>query len=216
MMRLGEEEAEAELVDRLARSAPAASSSPKPSASSTSAAPVADEAARLPCFATPRPRRRGDECCGRRDVQGVRAVAAGAGRVDEVVALRSHGQDVLAHRLGAACDLVGRLALEPQRDEEAADLRRVASPDMIEFITPRASSRVRSWPSSSRRERRLDHAPSRKFRASCGPVGVSTDSGWNCTPSTRSSRWRTAITSPSAAVAETSRQSGTEVAASEW
>ena len=48
------------------------------------------------------------------------------------------------------------------------------------------------------------------------PSGVSTDSGWNCTPSSGSSRWRTAITSPSAAVAETSNTSGTVVAASEW
>jgi len=39
------------------------------------------------------------------------------------------------------------------------------------------------------------------------PCGVSTDSGWNCTPSSGSSRWRTAITSPSAAVADTSNTS---------
>ena len=31
-------------------------------------------------------------------------------------------------------------------------------------------------------------APSRKLRASSGPTGVSTDSGWNWTPSTGSSR----------------------------
>ena len=67
------------------------------------------------------------------------------------------------------------------------------------------------------RERVLDHRPpSRKFLAMSRPSGVSTDSGWNCTPSIGSSRWRTAITSPSAAVAETSKTSGTDVAASEW
>ena len=87
---------------------------------------------------------------------------------------------------------------------------------MIVFITPRASSCERSWPSSSRWSAAWITSRSRKFFASSGPTGVSTDSGWNCTPSTRSSRWRTAITSPSAAVAETSRQSGTDVAASEW
>jgi hypothetical protein len=33
------------------------------------------------------------------------------------------------------------------------------------------------------RERLLDHSlPSRKLRASAGPVRVSTDSGWNWTP----------------------------------
>ena len=36
----------------------------------------------------------------------------------------STGEDVLAHRLGAAGDLVHGLALQPKRDEEAADLRR--------------------------------------------------------------------------------------------
>ena len=62
----------------------------------------------------------------------------------------------------------------------------------------------------------LDHAAaSRKFFARVGPRGVRTDSGWNCTPSTQSSRCRTAITSPSAVVAETSSSSGTRVAASE-
>ena len=62
----------------------------------------------------------------------------------------------------------------------------------------------------------LDHAASRKFRISCGPRGVSTDSGWNWTPWTGSSRWRTAMISPSSAVAATSSTSGTRVAASEW
>src|SRR5207302_2001731 len=49
-----------------------------------------------------------------------------------------------------------------------------------------------------------------------GRSGVSTDSGWNWTPSTGSSRWRTAITSPSSQVAEISSSSGTRAAASEW
>ena len=49
-----------------------------------------------------------------------------------------------------------------------------------------------------------------KFRSRSRPIGkVSTDSGWNWTPSTGSSRCRTAITSPSSLVAETVRQSGT-------
>ena len=45
------------------------------------------------------------------------------GRVDEVVPARAHGENVLAHGLGAAGDLSGALALEPERDQEAADLR---------------------------------------------------------------------------------------------
>ena len=128
------------------------------------------------------------------------------------------GNDVRAHRLGAPGDLVGGLALQPQRDQEAADLGRAwPRPAMIVSITAAASSRGEVVAVEQLRERLLDHAglqevASRALRR----AGVSTDSGWNWTPSTRSSRWRTAITSPSAVLAETSRQSGTEVAASEW
>ena len=78
----------------------------------------------MPCFATPAPA----------------AAATSAAAVEMLnvfapsppvpaVSTRSsrfglHAQHVLAHRLGAAGDLVGRLALRAQRDEEAADLRR--------------------------------------------------------------------------------------------
>ena len=64
----------------------------------------------------------GDDRGRRRDVDRVRSVAACARGVDEVVALGRDRQDVLAHRLGAARNLVGRLALQPERDQEAADL----------------------------------------------------------------------------------------------
>ena len=53
-----------------------------------------------------------DEGCRGRDVEGVRTVPAGSGRIDEVVATRADAQDVLAHRLGAAGDLVGCLTLQ--------------------------------------------------------------------------------------------------------
>ena len=46
------------------------------------------------------------------------------GGVHEVAPLRLDRQHVLAHRLGAACDLLGRLALEAQGDQEPSDLRR--------------------------------------------------------------------------------------------
>ena len=130
MVRLREQEAEAELVDRLLDPLGRQRRASKPSASSTSAAPVADEAARLPCFATPAP--------------AAAATSAAAVEMFHVLApsppvpavsTRSsrfglHAQHVLAHRLGAARDLVGRLALQPQRDEEPADLRlrRLAAP----------------------------------------------------------------------------------------
>ena len=44
------------------------------------------------------------------------------------------------------------------------------------------------------------------------PPGVSTDSGWNWTPSAGSSRWRTAITMPSKE-ADSSSESGSSGAA---
>ena len=75
----------------------------------------------------------GDERSGGRDVDRVGAVAAGAGRVDEIVAAWSNGEDVVAHRLRAARDLVGRLALRAQRDQESSDLRRrrLAAHDLV-------------------------------------------------------------------------------------
>src|SRR6266568_715937 len=123
---------------------------------------------------------------------------------------------MLADRLGEAGDLVRRLALEAQRDEEAADLggSRLAAHDRAHG---RACLRAAQIPAVQQvRENLLHHRrSSRKLRTRSGPVGVSTDSGWNWTPSTGSSRCRTAITSPSTAVAEISSTAGMPVAASE-
>ena len=105
----------------------------------------------------------------------LRAVAARAGGVDEVVPLRGHREDVLAHRLGAACDLVGGLTLEAERDEEAADLRRggFAAHDLAHHLAGPIAAEVAAFQQVG--ERGLDHV--RKFLASCGPSGVSTLSG---------------------------------------
>ena len=79
---------------------------------------------------------RRDERRRRRDVERPCAVAAGPGRVDEVVAPRPHRENVLAHGLGAPGDLVRALALEPERDEEAAHLRRrrLAAHDLVHHV----------------------------------------------------------------------------------
>ena len=63
------------------------------------------------------------ERCGGGDVERVGAVASGADDVDDGGALRRHRNDVLSHRLREAGDLVGRLALRAQGDEEPRDLR---------------------------------------------------------------------------------------------
>ncbi len=159
-------------------------------------------------------RGRGDERGGRRDVQRVRVVAAGARGVDEVLALRLDCEHVRAHRLRAAGDLVSGLSLRAQRDEEAADLRRRRIPghdhrhDLARLCTLEVVAVEQP------RDRVLDHR--RKFRSRSIPSGVSTDSGWNCTPSIGSVRCLTPMTSPSSARAEISSSSGTVVAASEW
>jgi hypothetical protein len=71
-----------------------------------------------------------------RDVDRLRAVAAGACRVDQVVAPRLHREHVCAHRLRAAGDLVRRLALRAERDQEPPDLcgRRGAFHDLVHDV----------------------------------------------------------------------------------
>src|SRR5205085_2017594 len=104
----------------------------------------------------------------------------------------------------AEAELVDR-ALDPLRRElepEAERLARVRPREVVAVEQPRDNV--------------LDHNfPSRKLRARAGPSGVSTDSGWNWTPTAGSSRCRTAITSPSSANAVGSSASGSRVAASE-
>ena len=173
------EEAEAELVDRALDSA---------------RGKLEVEAERLKNVRRPGPGRdravavlgnsraggRGNERRRRGDVERAGAVAARSSRVDEVVALGLHGEDVRAHRFRAAGDLVHGLALQAQRDEQAADLRRgrVADHHLVHHRTGLVAREVVSVEQPA--QRLLDvHAASRKFFASCGPTGVSTDSGWN-------------------------------------
>ena len=217
VMRRREQEAEAELVDR---------------ALDARGRQLEPEAERLQDVRRARGRRdravavlghacaRGgrDQRRGCRDVDRARSVAAGAGRVDEVLARRPDLEHVRAHRLRAAGDLLDRLALHPESDEERADLRRrrLALHHLVHHrarLVPGEAVAVEQ-PCERLLDRHRD--TSRKFCASRAPSGVSTDSGWNWTPSTGSSRWRTAITSSSEQVAEISRQSGTAVTASEW
>ena len=114
-------------------------------------------------------------------------ISPGPGRVDEVSARRLDRQHVRPHRLRAAGDLVRRLALRAQRDEEPRDLRgrRLAGHHHAHDAACLVAAEV--VPVEQPVERVLDHR-SRKFRAICAPTGVRTDSGWNWSPSTGSSR----------------------------
>ena len=111
----------------------------------------------VPVLGNARAGRRRHDRGRRRDVERVRAVAARPGRVDEVVPLRPHRQDVLAHRLRATGDLVRRLALDAERDEEAADLgrRRLAAHDLVHDLTRALTREVASLEQLC--ERGLDH-----------------------------------------------------------
>ena len=161
------------------------SSSAKPSASSTSAEPDADETARLPCLATPAPA----------------AAATRAAAVEMlIVAWPSPPVPAVSTRsvrFGATDTPRPRIAsAKPAISSGVSPFRRratrkppiwawVASPAMISSITARACGAVEVVAVEQPSERLLDHRD-RKFRQRSGPSGVSTDSGWNCTPSTGS------------------------------
>ena len=186
----------------------------KPSASSTSAEPELDDTARLPCFATPAPAAAATSAAAV-EMLSVCALSPPVPAVStRSCALRVDSEHVLAHRLRAAGDLARGLALEAQSDEEAAHLRlrRLAVHDRAHHVARLGARQVVALEQT--RDRALDHEM--KFLSRSLPSGVSTDSGWNCTPSIGSSRCRTPITSPSSLRAEISSTSGTRVAASEW
>src|SRR6185436_13095022 len=161
-------------------------------------------------------RARGDQRRGRRHVER-RLAAPGPGGVDQVAAVGRHGGRERAHGPGQAGELVDRLPLRPQRDEEPGDLRLggVAAHDLAEDGAGLLAREVVAG------GERVDGAcedvvghqfRARKFWSRAFPDSVSTDSGWNCTPSAGSSRWRIAITTPPPR-AETSNASGTESSA---
>ena len=117
------------------RSTPAGPSSiGTPSASSTSADPHCDDAAAVAVLHDTRARAGRDERGHRRDVDGARAIAAGAAGVDRAV-----GDGDRASRTGSivrtiAASSVDRLALGAQRDGEARglDVGRAAREDLAE------------------------------------------------------------------------------------
>ncbi len=124
MVRRREHEAEAELVDRPRDLLGRELELEPERLEHVGAMPESDETDAVAVFRDARAGGGRDERRRGRDVERLAAVAARAGGIDEIVALRAHGDHVCAHRLGGARDLVGRLALQAQRDQEAADLRR--------------------------------------------------------------------------------------------
>ena len=113
-----EHEAEADLVDAARDRARASRSMRAPSASSTSAEPRQPGRRAVAVLGDRAAGAGGDQRGGRRDVER-RAPAAGAGGVEQVVARRtSTRRRERAHRARQPGELVDRLALRAQRDQE--------------------------------------------------------------------------------------------------
>ena len=165
----------------------------------------------VPMLGDDHARRRDDEHGNRGHVERREGSASGAAEVDDAaVRWRTDCGASFPHRRGHARDLIGPLPLHPEPQEERADLGRGRLPVhdlrhrvVCAFVSERSPGRqVRDCLADHRR------APFRKFRRRSGPSGVRIDSGWNWTPSTGCFRCRTAMISPSSAVALTSRSRG--------
>ena len=184
-----------------------------PQAASTSALPLREETLRLPCLATVTPAAGDHQGRGGGDVEGPRAVAAGATGVEHhATGRRADRRRAAAHDHGRGGDLRRRLALHPQRHQEGAHLRRggLSLEDGLEGGLDLGGREVDAGrPASGARpswtEPSLEEVP----RAGSARRGVRTLSGWNWTPTVGCVRCRSAMISPSSAEsAVTSRTSG--------
>ena len=193
-------------------------SSSKPSASSTSALPDCRRDRPVAVLRDARARSGCDERCRSRDVERLAAVAARPRGVDEVVALRAHRDHVRAHRLGAPAisSAVSPFSRSATRKPPICAGRRLAGHDRAHHVArlgprsgPRRRAAVRARPGSSLRSEevlarcrgRAGSAPTRDgtVRRRPGAPGAARPS-----PRRR------------ARCADTSKTSGTDVAASEW
>ncbi len=131
-------------------------------------------------------RGRDEHRCGR-NVERVRAIAAGADDVDEVRIgrdLDTRGE--LAHHLGRAGDLADRLLLHAQAGEQGRgdDRRHFATHDLAEQVHHLVVEDLAMFDGARQRFLRSDgHGYwARKFFSMAWPCWVMIDSGWNCTP----------------------------------
>ena len=127
-----------------------------------------------------------------------------------------------AHRPRQPDQLGDGLALRAQGDQEGAGLHLAGAAlhDLVEHRRGVVGGQVRA------RADRVDRAGedvvghlrsiARKFARMSLPCGVSTDSGWNWTPSAGSSRWRTPITTSPYVALSSSSSGSSGSATSEW
>ena len=148
--------------------------------------------------------RRAHERRGRRDIERARAITAGAARVcDERGRARERHRGV-AQRRRCARDLLDRLALHPQRHEEAGEQRGLDGPgdDRTEQAVRLRAREVLAVGQAF--EERVHHSSSR-LASSWSPLGVRMLSGWNCTAYWRAAASLTAIDIPSSAACTVKR-----------
>ena len=143
-----------------------------------------------------------------RDVERVRAVAAGATRIEDVRELPRQARRPRAHGTRQPDDLGRTLTLHREADEQTRNLRalRAAFHDLFHrrgrFLDREVLSTLELF------EERGEHQISRKLRRSLRPSFVRTDSGWNCTPWMGYWRCLTPMTTPSSVCAASSRSAG--------
>ena len=121
---------------------------------------------------------------GRRDIEGARAIAAGAARIEHVVDRRAQLHRVLAHRACEADDFRRPLAFHDESGQQRAQRGRVRPP-FHDFAHRRGRLVFGEvLVAHDLFEQPGEHQSSRKFRRMRRPSSVRTDSGWNCTPCT--------------------------------
>ena len=124
-----------------------------PSASSTSADPDDDDAARLPCLTTREPGPGDHQRRHRGDVHGVRAVAAGPDDVDGPARAPRYGTACSSIASARPGELLDGLALGAQRDEERRRAAPgVAAPVITSSIAHAVSRGGQVLPADERRE----------------------------------------------------------------
>ena len=193
-----EHEAEADLARCSARRLGRRGRCARPSASSRSAEPGRLGGRAVAVLGHRAARAGGDQRRRGRDVEGA-PPAAGAGRVEQVARGRSDtgvASSRIVRASPASSSTVSPLVRSAIRKPAICDLGGLAGHDLGEHRrrSRRRSGRGREASASiALRERSalgISCSP-RKFASSSLPSSVSTDSGWNCTPSAGSSRWRT-------------------------
>jgi hypothetical protein len=125
---------------------------------------------------------RDDERRDGRDVERVRAIPAGAARIEHRVMGGRELRGSRPHDAGQADDLGRAFPFHGQGDEQPGDLRRLRLARHDGFHRGRRLLGREVLAPLQFLEQSREHHISRKFLRIWRPSSVRTDSGWNCTP----------------------------------